>query len=520
MVGVPMRFLLALVLALAACSDDPTPRVEPDASPQDAGAPAEPSLDAARVSNLVRPAFCAEPRNDAVHEVFCADDAPHVGDLLTLETLLGFDPYARANGDFGLGYAGETSSPRYNMDAGATLNLNAVLLGLSTALSGHLVSPINPRAILIGADTLIAYQRGVQQVELATRDRDTSEFNFYLASFQQACNERGCSAGDLFTARVEQDWTRLALQNDEELKNTPLDCRQCHQRNRETPMLLMRELDGPWNHFFTHDRDDQPQQPYPEPMGRELVQDYRRAKGEESYAGLPIGVLRGTVGLALQGRVDRHQPVLFAGNTILNERWPWVDGGFVTEPARSATWDGTYDAFRRGESLAMPHYQTRPTDPQKQARLSALYTQYREGALAAEQLPDLSDIFPDDPTLRAEIGLQTAPGDPPATLLITACASCHNDVLDQTISRARFNVDLTRMDQAELAIAVERMLRGPKAEGVMPPPEARQLPADARDVLITYLRATTRSADDDARLRRAAELGMAVEPASDFDPAL
>jgi mono/diheme cytochrome c family protein len=448
-----------------------------------------------------------------VLDVFCAQQAPRIDDLVSLQKLLGYDPFASSSGGYGYGGMDAGYGIERNPANGAALNFNAVLLGLSTALSGQLVSPINPRAILISSSSVMAFQRGVQRVELAARDRERARFNFYLLEFAQACNEHGCSNGDLYTQRIEQSWASVSLHDDEELKNTPDDCRQCHQRKRDQPTLLMRELSGPWLHFFTHDRDDQELPPYPEPMGRDLVHDYRNAKGEEGYAGLPIAILRGTVGLALEQLVGSHQPVIFPSGQILNERWVYGDAGWPSVPARSASWDEAFAAFTRGEQLAWPHYQTRPTDADKQARLSAAYSQYRDGKLAAEQLPDLSDIFPDDPTLRAEIGLQTSPDATPAQVLIQACGSCHNDVLDQAISRARFSVDLTRMDEAERKVAIERLMRAPTQAGVMPPPGVRQLTPSARAALIAYLRSDTHA--DAAQLARAAQLGMAIEAAID-----
>src|SRR5688572_6467710 len=88
--------------------------------------------------------------------------------------------------------------------------------------------------------------------------------------------------------------------------------------------------------------------------------------------------------------------------------------GYPSTPSRSATWDRAYASFKRGDQLAMPHFDPRPTDAEKQARLTAAYQAYRNGALAAEDLPDLADIFPDDPQTRAEIGLETEPGATPA----------------------------------------------------------------------------------------------------------
>ncbi|MET0339673.1 MAG: hypothetical protein ABW252_01660 [Polyangiales bacterium] len=483
--------------ALASEADPPDAPVLPPAA--DVG-PAQP---------MARPGFCARPGADAVRDTFCVDAPPAVADLVALQRLLAFDPVRQRNGGL---------YPNASPDAGVLtadnilLTLGAAMLGHSTALSGRQVSQLNPRAIVMNEVSFMTFQRGVQRVEVATMDRDKHRLAFYLFSFSQRCNEaeHGCRPGDLYTPRIESDWTRVVVQDDEELKNTPSDCRQCHQRGRDKPMLLMRERPGPWVHFFSHDRDVGPDAPAtPEPTGRDLVHDYLRAKGDESYAGLPVALLRGTLGFALEGRVGADQPILFDGTTIAVERWVGPDGVRAT-PGRSATWDKTFAAFKRGEQLAMPFYASRATDPAKLAARTEAYARYRAGTLSADDLPDLSDIFPDDPQTRAEIGLQTTPGASPAETLIQACGSCHNDKLDQSISRARFNVALARLSAAERELAVARLMLPAHDLHAMPPHEARALDADAREALIAYLREPTPAADVE-RLEHAAREGMARE---------
>jgi mono/diheme cytochrome c family protein len=179
-------------------------------------------------------------------------------------------------------------------------------------------------------------------------------------------------------------------------------------------------------------------------------------------------------------------------------------------PRRSPTWDTLYQGFKRGEHLALPYFATRATDPIKQAALSDAYQRYRAQQLDPRALPDLADIYPDDPQTRAEIGLQTEPLATPAETLIQACGSCHNDVLDQTVSRARFNIDLARLTPAERELAIVRLEANSESSEVMPPHETRQLAAGARDALVAYLRSDTRPVADDALLAHAAKLGMAV----------
>lgn len=440
-------------------------------------------------ATFARPALCerADGRTDVVRRVFCADQPPSIAGLADLEAVIDLQ----------------------TQKVVSSVYTGAVLLGHSTSLSGHVVSEINPRVIVMTPKLFVAFQRGVQQVEIAVQDQNKPTYsNYYLIAFTQSCNaaDGGCKPGDLYTPSIESNWMSFTLADDEDLKNTAFDCRQCHQRARETPALLMRELDGPWTHYFGPEQEDAPG--YPEATGTALLRDFIRAKGDESYANLPTATIRRTIGISLQILVARPQPLLFNGSQIVNERWPSVDGTYAPTPAKSKTWYDAYEAFKRGEQLALPYFEPRVTDVTKQQRLTAAYQSYVKGELPASELPDLADIFPDDPQTRAEIGLQTEPGATPAQTLIQACGTCHNDVLDQTVSRARFNVALNRMDRAAVAIAIARMEQPPGTLGVMPP-RGRRAIADGQLVpLIDYLKQEKRSEEDDAMLEHAAQIGM------------
>ena len=451
--------------------------------------------------NGTRPSFCARERDDAVRDTFCAGAVPSIGGLRDLHALLGTDP------------ASQSVDALQALDLYPNGAVNTVaVLGHSTALSGQRISPINPRTIILGDRVLMAYQRGVQQIELITRDRDSGAPNLYLFSFEQACNasDHGCSPSDLYTERVEADWARYAIHDDEELKNTPSDCRQCHQRGLEQPVLLMRELSSPWTHFFESAMDVYVGgDPRPGVVGRDLMDDFVAAHGDELYGGLAATMVSPNAPFILENVVGPAQPLLFEAAQIVEERYPYTsEGGYAEQAQPSPTWESGYEAFKRGEQLALPYLEQRVTDPDKQARLTEAYAAYRKGELDADALPDMADIFPDDPHVRARIGLQTEPDATPAEALIQACGSCHNDVLDQSISRARFNVDLSRLDRSELDIVIDRIELPRDATGAMPPPESRQLDPAARDRLLEYLRQDLTAADFDPQLKRAAELGM------------
>jgi hypothetical protein len=473
-----------------------------------ADGPMRPQLDAAVGTDAVppaglRPVFCERANDDAdaVRDVFCGAAAPAIASLSELQAALGVTPGAPAS-------RGEKRSD----DPNQYYVRYPALLGHSTALSGHLVSPLNPRAVLIGLGTVLAFQRGVQQVEIATLSRTRNQFNFYLLRFSRACGDerQGCNAAELYTQRVERDWSALRVHDAEELENTPQDCLQCHKRGRDAPVLLMRELERPWTHFFEPNNPEDPsripaaRRELPGVQGADLMRDYRQGRGDEPYANVDVTSFPEGTPSVLQAAVGRQQPLFFDVETILAERYPKQ----VSAPQPSPTWERSFEAFKRGEQLALPYYETRVTDPDKQSRLSEAYRRHRDGELSDDELPDLRDIFPDDPAVRARIGLETEEDASPAQALIQACGACHNDVLDQSLSRARFNIDVSRLSAEELALAVERIEHDREALGAMPPSEARQLHPRARGRLLEFLRDAGRTRQPDPRLVHAAEMGM------------
>jgi hypothetical protein len=173
------------------------------------------------------------------------------------------------------------------------------------------------------------------------------------------------------------------------------------------------------------------------------------------------------------------QPIDFNGLTILLE---------LESEGRSQTWRRMYEGFRLGETLAPPYYQFVATDPQKVADRSSAYQRYQRDELDKHELPDLGDVFPDDPQTRAEIGLTVEPDASGPALSVQACEACHNALLDPSLSRARFDIDLTRMSRAALDLAIERLSLPEDDPLAMPPRGARTLDMAGRERLIEFLR--------------------------------
>jgi hypothetical protein len=504
-----MKRAALIAWLITACASDA--QREPDASSVERDRDAGDAALAPRAEELPplgsdgRPTFCFHGGDDAIRDVFCGDAPPEVTSLQGLQDLLGIkrrvvdasgpaDPSVPAD---------QVSKEMYVSQLGGEF----AVLGHSTSTLGRVVSPINPRVIMLGAKAHMAYQRGVQKIELVARSRGTTAFTFYLVTFEQACNHDGdgCSAGDLYTPSVESDWTAFRIQDDEELQNTPADCRLCHRRASETSTLLMRELKAPWTHFFF---PSEFKGQGPGENGSALMQDYVAAKGEEPYGGLTVHTISPVGPYNLATSVEADQPLLFDAPRIENERWPYGPEGYAKEIQESPTWEAGYEAFKRGEQLALPYVDLRATDPDKQAELTRAYARYRAGEIEPDELPDLSDIYPDDAQLRARIGLVTERDATPADALIQACGACHNDVLDQSLSRARFNIALERLARSEIDSAIDRIERPRDAPGAMPPPEARQLHPSARKRLLEYLRTDLTESEIDPRLSQAAAYGM------------
>jgi hypothetical protein len=422
--------------------------------------------------------LCDRPGSDPVLDLFCAGDPPEIGSIVDLREALGL-----ASNFNGLveGFA---------------------LTGHSTSLSARSVSAINPRVIFMRLESqlvddprelaMLAYARGEQFAEIVVRDRLDGELRFYLVKYEQACNDAddGCTPADLLTESADSGWRDVNVYAEHDLENTPLDCRVCHQPDGpEGPKFLrMQERAAPWTHWFWRLREG----------GRALIEDYASARQGETLAGLSASQVRtsnpGLLASAVfQSGAADLQINEFPSPVIEEEvRQSAAErGGSQPEdnsvPGESETWQRLYEVARRGDAITVPYHDVKVTDPDKLAAMAEAYQQYLAGELPAEELPDLRDVFPDDEELRARMGLVTEPGLGGEQVLRQACGKCHNDRLDQSLSRARFNVDLEAMTDEARSRALTRIALPRDDPQAMPPPLARQLSDEGKRRLMKLL---------------------------------
>jgi mono/diheme cytochrome c family protein len=86
------------------------------------------------------------------------------------------------------------------------------------------------------------------------------------------------------------------------------------------------------------------------------------------------------------------------------------------------------------------------------------------------------------------MGFATEPGMDAQSILTQACSQCHNDRLDQSLSRAHFNVDLSKVSRGEKDAAITRLRLPGTNPRAMPPRRFRTLSPAARAALIALLR--------------------------------
>jgi hypothetical protein len=349
----------------------------------------------------------------------------------------------------------------------------------------------------------MGFVRGEQLVELIANDSATGKPQFFLLSFRQACNDtpQGCSLGHLLTPAIESNWTEVSLYRAEELGNTIVDCFQCHNPTGNQVMLRMQELRNPWTHWFRDNTD-----------GNQLINDYYAAHPTtETYAGIPGPMIRGSdpqkVENLVRGNGFGTQPNEFQTATIRTE--------LTNNNGTSPTWQRLFAESVAGRAIPVPYIDLKVTEPALLTKFTQQYQAFTAGTLPLDKFEDHREIFLTDPAKRAQIGFSIAPGMPAKDMFMLACNQCHNSSLDQTISRAKFNVDFTKMQKAstEIEIAITRLKMGYSKERLkkekiefvdasmkpvemhkgehvltMPPHRIKSLTDEQIDVLVGYLK--------------------------------
>jgi hypothetical protein len=101
-------------------------------------------------------------------------------------------------------------------------------------------------------------------------------------------------------------------------------------------------------------------------------------------------------------------------------------------------------------------------------------------------MPDLSDVVP--ASALADLSIRPRAGLDGRGIMVHMCQMCHNSRLDQTLSRARFNVEqLDQMPRGEKDLAIARLKLPAGDRRAMPPARFHELGDAERQLVIDEL---------------------------------
>lgn len=434
-----------------------------------------------------RKILCERENKNKVTSTFCRDNPPAITSLKSLQDALGLSPQSNQGnrGLFGGFFGGLFGG---GLQSGSQFAFTAA----SSSLVGRFTSEINPRLLLFstpnGQDpnmVAMGFVRGEQFVELVARDAQTSRLSFYLIKFTQSCNEQpgGCNKGDLLGPSIEKDWKEVTLYQDTDIENTILDCNQCHQPEgpQTTKFLRMQELRNPWTHFLSSTTGG----------GQQLLATFQKAHPNETFAGIPASMIPRSNPAQLEQFVRQNgfgnQPNEFPSASIEGGGGLGFFGFFRSRSANPRdVWSPLYERAVRGEVIPPPFYKLSVSDPEKLTKMTQAYLDLSSGRISKADFPDTRNIHPNQ-DLR-DLQYMVKEGLAGQEIMIQACSQCHNSKLNQNISRARFNVDLTKISDEARETAIQRMMLACDDPKKMPPSRFKTLTNGEIQKVASFLR--------------------------------
>lgn len=350
-------------------------------------------------------ALCGRGNADRVTNYFCQTPRPEVTSLEQLLVGLGLKDPAQPG------------------------NMLFAISGHSSSLVTTKTTVINPRAIIFTpqgqADYVaLGFVRGDGFAELAAFDTVNQRINFFLVKINKACDPN-CSNFERFSPEAEINWTSIVVYGDPDVKNTALDCLQCHQPGgvNGTRMLRMQELQDPWTHWF---RDNRP--------SLALLNKFQQYHPGETYAGIPANQIANSDPADLEDFVRAGgfdlQPNEFQTDQIEQELAANPD---VVPP----TWMEQYNRALAGTEISTPFYMISPYDEAKVDAAGLAYQEILAGTRPQTDMPEMTHLFKDDAL--GFLGFEAGQNLDAKGIVQHRCGTCHAGNFPG-ISRNNFNV--------------------------------------------------------------------------------
>lgn len=332
-------------------------------------------------------ALCARGNQDRVSKFLCASPTPSIAKLDDLLTGLKLkDPANLANMQF-------------------------AITGHSSSLVMRRTTPLNPRAVILTpagtADyTALGFVRGDHLAEIAAFDPIKQDINFFLVKYEKPCDP-DCPNSERYSPETETGWQNVTVYGDQDLKNTPLDCLQCHQPGGISAkrILRMQERVTPWTHWFRNNRPSVA-----------LLNEFQAAHPNEDYAGIPANLITNSDPAKLEKLVEG------AGFTLQPNEFKTA---LIEQEGRGPTWLALYANAMAGGAISVPFYMIDPADPAKLAAAATAYKAVIAGTSTPDTMPDMTDLFPD--VELGDLGFRAGDGATTGAMVVQhRCGTCHN----------------------------------------------------------------------------------------------
>ncbi len=429
----------------------------------------------------------ARGASHALARAFCASGLPVIRGITDVHRLLGLEFK---------GPVGVQAQLFPNDNPGFALTAH------SSSLSRRLASPINPRAIVMTQPgtrfdaepgfVVTAFTRGERFVEIMVHDATLDAVEFFLLRFEQPCDTApaGCTPTDLHTERTEQNWSSWTLYDETDLRNTIFDCAVCHEHGYRDAAVrrkgpLMFELNGLWPHWLYNNGHFPGWEGRPEGPGpfHENLFTYVAAHETEAepisepYSGIPGPNVFESRPMSLEDLIE--------GNGFGNgfDRSAYRDKG-RGDGMNDLGDDILRTLARAGLLITPPAKADNPFEPGRLAAAVAALKAHRTGA--APELADITDVF--DPESLHLAGLGVHPGASAPEILVEACTQCHHEALDQSVTRARFSLELPVLSDVTVTEAIRRLELPATHHKAMPPHRLRELLPAERERVVAWLR--------------------------------
>jgi hypothetical protein len=431
---------------------------------------------------------CESGATDAVTLALCREPAPVIDGLTVLYEELGF--------------AGKSE----RLVAATTQSLGLSARHVSAANPRMFVFANNVEHVPVPHDKLaaVSFARGEQLVELVALDTATYDWNFYLLSFTQACNEPGCTPEQLLTEQVERDWTGYTLYSDRDLVDTPLDCLSCHlpYGAGTHKLLLMRELPDPWLHWgdfrgvneTAHCSQDGAKLPDPGRHvpgdGLDLLVSLEGRTGR--YGGIEVGELADS----LSGRLMSDFYVdarLVINDSPYGGNYPQVEREFdsaavlceLLDSPTSARWELYRDELA-ALGLPIPSPAADILDPEKRREFQADRAAYLAQHAGVPALDVAAGLLA--PDVLTQAGLVPRQEDDAPGILRQMCVRCHGHDTPPALRRASFDATAIESFTPASARSIKARVRLPRTSpNVMPPLRSGELPSWALARVEAYI---------------------------------